>query len=250
MKKLLLASSMFALAAVSSQSAMAEVKVRGGVGNTSFALEFINIYTNADVKADLLTTSLGVTYIGESGMYLDVSGSRGGVRNSTTTSSSAPNMKITGRTDAAINVGYAGSFDSGRGYSYYVGYKTGETLATLSNPTLFTPTNDKFSTTGYVVGGGISLLPFDFGGVLGFNVAAARLTTDWSDDAAFSSSSGTSGVSSGVSYTYPISSTFNIAADAKQNVYQYTFNACKNTTANCQVYEKVMSLAVTLSAQF
>lgn len=248
-KGLLLVSSVFVVFALSSQSASAEVKVRGGVANTNFSLEYINIFNNGDVKAQLLTKTLGVTLIGESGVYLDLSGSRGDVNNSTSTFISAPQMKINSRTDAAFNIGNTGTLESGKGYSYFIGYKTGETLATGYNSSLTSTTNDKYSTTGYVVGGGMSF-PLEIGGALGLNIAAARLTTIWSDDASFSASNDTSGFSVGWSYNYPLSSTYTIAVDGKSNVYRYTFQNCKNQGYSCQVSEIVTSLGATLSAQF
>jgi hypothetical protein len=240
MKKSVLISGMFVAAALVSQSALAEVKLRAGVGASSYKLG--GDYTGA--KSDYNSTNVGVTFAADNGFYVDLAGSSGSGKHDGWATANAPTTICGGtscgnvasaeedfkRSDYALIVG--GSHlnqNNGIAVTFYGGLKGGTTTLGAKNAGL-TWTEEKFETQGVVFGGGASF-PIAQGraGAVGVNLGLGIMSAKWTDNNGYNVKSNTAvGFSLGASYTYPITSNFGVVADYKLNAYSYAFGDTAN----------------------
>ena len=244
MKKILLVSSVFVLASITSQSALADFRVRAGGASSSY-----------DLAGDYITgksvytpVGLGFTFAADSGMYVDLAVSSGTGTHDAWTNLGAPSESFK-RSDAALIVG-ASKLNQNNGIAgtFYVGLKSGTTTLGAKNAGL--PwTEDTFTSSGLVLGGGVSI-PIASGraGAVGVNLGLGLMGANWKDDTGFTAKAKTAvGGSLGVSYTYPITSRFGIVADIKGNSYRYNFG---DTATPFTVTEKITTLTATAYAKF
>lgn len=251
MNKLLLISGICA-AAVVSQAAQAEVKVRAGVASSTYSAEFGNtnspsaVYRNKTANSSYNATNIGLTWLLDNGLYFDL-GTSGSGSSAThdlwkTVNSQPQAFK---RTDTAFIVGRAAVNDSGRGTNFYAGIKTGESV--LAAPASLGWTEDKFAASGLVLGGGMS---FPVGsGSIGVNGGLGFLSATWKDNAGFSAKADSAiGFSFGLSYTLPITTALGLVVDYKGNAYSYTFNS--GATTEFTVVEKTGAVGLGLYAKF
>lgn len=244
MKKPLLMSSMFVAAALVSQSALAEFKIRAGAASTSYELS--GDYITA--KSDYTPINVGLTYAADNGFYVDLAVSSGSGEHDGWTMFGAPSEDFK-RQDYALIAGK--SFlnqNSGIAGTFYAGLKGGSTTLGAQNAGL-SWTEEKFDTVGVVFGGGASF-PIAQGsaGAVGVNLGLGIMTANWNDNAGFDVDSDTAvGGSFGVSYTFPFTSSFGIVADYKYNAYSYDFGGTANPFT---VKEKISALGASLYAKF
>ena len=246
MKKSLLISSVLVLAALTSQSALADVRVRAGISSATYNLG--GDYITA--KSNYTPVNLGLTFSGDSGMYVDLAGSSGTGKHDGWTSLGFPaeNFK---RTDAALTLGSSHVSDGGIGSVFYVGYKIGTTTLGAENAGLAW-TEETFKSSGLILGGGASL-PIAGGsaGSVGVNLGLGLMSATWQDTTGFNQKSKTKlGFSLGANYNFPISSHFGVIADLKYNSYSYKFDNPGFTPNPFTVNEKISSLGATLYAKF
>jgi hypothetical protein len=261
MKKSVLLSSMFVAAALVSQAALAEVKVRAGTGTSTYELG--GDYTHA--KSTYSPTAVGATFswdTGATGAYVDLAYSSGtgkhdGWATAGVTSpvcggscgnvaSPSNNFK---REDFALTGGVVFlNQDNGIAGNVYLGIKTGSTTLGAENAVL--PwTEEKFDTAGFIFGGGASF-PIAQGraGSVGVNGGLGLMGATWKDNAGFSAKANTAvGVSLGANYTFPITSMFGVTADYKYQSYSYNFG---DTTTPFKVDEKFSTLMGFLYVKF
>lgn len=260
MKKSVLLSSMFIAAALVSQSALAEVKVRAGVAKSTYTLG--GDYTHA--KSDYNPTTFGLTFAADNGFYVDLAltsgkGKHDGWATAHTLSPvctpwcnnvASPSEDFK-RDDYALIVG--GSHlnpDSGIAVTLYGGLKGGSTTLGAQNAqTISGWTEEKFDTAGIVFGGGASF-PIAQGraGSVGVNLGLGLMGATWKDNAGFNVKAKTAvGVSFGASYTYPITSNFGVVADFKGNSYSYNFS---DTNTPFTVSETISTLGASAYVKF
>jgi hypothetical protein len=231
---------MFVAAALVSQSALAEVRLRAGVGASSYKLG--GDYTGA--KSDYNSTNVGVTFAADNGFYVDLAGSSGSGKHDGWATANTPSSICAGgvcpnvaspdedfkRSDYALIVG--GSHlnpNNGIAVTFYGGLKGGTTTLGAKNAGLAW-TEETFDTAGVVFGGGASF-PIAQGraGAVGVNLGLGIMGATWKDNNGFSVKSNTAvGFSLGASYTYPITSNFGVVADYKLNAYSYNFGDTAN----------------------
>jgi hypothetical protein len=223
MKKTITLVCLCGAAALASQSAMAAVKVRGGATSNNYELQYDSGSTSyKHTTSSFSGSALGLTFISDSGLYLDIASSNGKGdrkdRNSATGTFE--------RTDTAIVLGSTSVTSGGSATNYYVGYKSGETK--LGSTTNYFP--QTFSGDGFVFGGGLGL-PAG-GGTIGLSLGLGLMglkytvngatTSTWDADQAV-------GVSYGLGYTYPLTQNFGLSVDYKGNAYKYNFNTTSGT---------------------
>lgn len=246
MNKLFLRTSMFAVAALFAQAAMADgnFKVRAGVASTDYKLDVTTASgTNGALTSKYSATNLGLTYVTAAGIYFDLSGSSGsGDHDLYTTPQSFK------RTDQAFIVGLPlGSA------SVYIGYKNGTT--DISAPPSLAPfTKDTFTAKGLIMGGGAGFPLGEDGraGNIGVTAGIGLMKADWKEDGNFPlniSADTAVGFSFGASYTYPITPSFGVTADYKYNGYNYDFTS-SNGGSTFKIDEKISALGITLYAKF
>lgn len=245
MKKLLFISGVFAVAALASQTAQAEVKIRAGAGSSSYSLG--GDYITSEAKYNPKT--LGLTYAADSGFYVDLAVSGGTGTHDGWKSSGHPEETFK-RSDLALIFGASNlNPDSGIASTYYAGLKTGKTTLGAQNvPVAWN--EDIFQTSGIVFGGGASF-PVASGraGSVGVNAGLGLMGATWKDDAGFNVKAKTAvGFSFGLNYTYPITSSFGVSVDYKGNAYSYTFG--EDTANPFKVNEKIGALGATVYAKF
>lgn len=260
MKKLLLISSLFAVAALASQTAQAEVKLRAGVASSTYSLG--GDYVEA--KSSYTPKTLGLTFAADNGFYVDLAYSGGtgkhdgwAVANAPTTicggtgcgNVASPDEDFKRKDMALIFGGSMLNPNNGIAGTVYVGLKTGKTTLGAQNAALFW-TEETFDTSGFVFGGGASF-PIASGraGSVGVNAGLGIMGAKWKDNTGFSVKAKTAvGFSFGVNYTYPITSNFGVTVDYKGNAYGYTFG--EDTSNPFKVNETISALGATLYAKF
>ena len=263
MKKSVLISSLMVAAALLSQSALAEVKVRAGVGSSTYSLG--GDYTHA--KSTYNPTNFGLTFSSDGGLYLDLayssgSGHHNGWDTAHTMSSicstwcnnlAAPSEPFK-RSDYALILGSSHlNPNNGIAVTFYGGIKGGSTtLGAQDAGTISGWTEEKFDSSGIVLGGGASF-PVAQGraGSVGVNLGIGFMGATWKDNspAGFSVKASTAvGGSFGVNYTYPITSNFGVVVDYKGNAYSYNFG--KDTANAFKVNESINAFGATLYAKF
>lgn len=259
MKKLLLISGVCAMAALASQTAQAEVKVRAGVASSTYTLG--GDYTAAESSYNPAT--FGLTFATDGGFYVDLALSGGtgehngwAVANAPTTicggtncgNAASPNEDFK-RSDVALIFGASKlNPDSGIAGTFYMGLKAGRT--TLGAKNAGVPWKEEnFDTAGLVFGGGASF-PIASGraGSVGVNAGLGLMGATWKDSTGWSKKAKTAvGFSFGVNYTYPISSHFGVTVDYKGNAYTYDFG---DNNSQFKVNETISAVGATLYAKF
>lgn len=253
MNKLLLISGICA-AAVVSQVAQAEVKVRAGVAKSSYSAAFGNsstpsaVYRNKTAISDYTAANIGLTYLLDNGLYFDL-GTSSSVSSATHDlwATRTPIPQSFKRTDTAFIVGKAGAFPNGMGNNLYMGLKTGK--SNLAAPASLGWTEDIFTASGLVLGGGLSFPLGAKGGSIGVNGGIGFMSATWTDTAGFYAKADSAlGASFGLSYTLPFTTAFGLVVDYKGNAYSYTFNSGKTTEFT--VDETTGALGLGLYAKF
>lgn len=259
MKKILLISGMCAMAALVSQTAQAEVKVRAGLASSTYTLG--GDYTAAESSYN--PANLGLTFAADNGMYVDLAYSSGTGKHNGWATANAPtticgstscfnaaspseNFK---RSDMALIVGGSKlNPNNGIAGTFYVGLKTGSTTLDAKNAGL--PwTEETFDTAGIVFGGGASF-PIASGraGSVGVNAGLGVMGATWKDNTGYNVKAKTAvGFSFGVNYTYPITSNLGVVVDYKGNAYSYNFGT---TAIPFTVKETVSAFGATVYAKF
>ncbi len=261
MKKTLLISSLCVAAALVSQSALAEVKIRAGAGSATYELG--GDYTHA--KSTYSPASVGATFSwgsGTTGGYVDLAYSGGtGTHdgwatanvNSTVCGGSCGNLASPDedfqRQDFALTGGVVFlNQNNGIAGNVYVGLKSGSTTLGAKNAGL--PwTEETFDTAGFIVGGGASF-PIAGGraGSVGVNLGLGIMSATWKDNNGFEAKASSAvGGSIGANYTFPFSSHFGVTADYKYQSYSYNFG---DTTTPFTVSERFSTLMGTLYVKF
>lgn len=256
MKKLLILSGVCAMAALVSQTAQAEVKVRAGTSNTSYTADFTNLFWYNTASSSYKSTNLGLTFIADSGLYFDIASSSGEGTHENYNAYTAVPQPLK-RTDLALILGNSDVSESGVGTTTYVGVKSGTTLlgAPVGTVTPFGTiswSETNFTAAGLVFGGGVSFpIASGSGGSIGLNGGLGVMSATWKANCAtcieFKSDSAV-GVSLGLSYTYPFTSALGIVIDYKGNSYKYNFSRSDGTTF--ALAEKVNSVGASLYAKF
>lgn len=263
MKKSLLISSLFVAAALVSQSALAEVKIRAGAGTSTYELG--GDYTKA--KSTYSPTAVGVTYSSDiasnSGWYVDASYASGTGHHNGWAAANAPTTICGGtscgnvsspsesfkRSDIAVTGGVVFlNQNNGIAGNIYVGIKTGSTTLGAQNAGLAW-TEETFDTAGVIFGGGASF-PIAQGkaGSVGVNAGLGVMGAKWKDTTGFNVSANSAvGVSVGANYTFPITSHFGVTADYKYQSYSYKFGS---TARPFTVDEKFSTLMGFLYVKF
>jgi len=249
MKKTILMSSLFVATALVSQSAMAEIKVRAGVANSTYKLSGDYLKGKSDYKP----TNFGLTFASDGGLYLDLAISRGtgthDIRNDPVYAPFQSASESFKREDAAL-IGGASFLNQNNGIAgtFYVGIKTGKTTLGCGISCV-TRTSETLTTSGVVFGGGASF-PIAQGraGSVGVNLGVGIMGNKWEASEGASATADTAvGYSFGVSYTYPITSYFGVIADYKGNYYSYNFGDSNNPF---KVNESISALGASLYAKF
>lgn len=244
MNKILLISGLCAMAALVSQTAQAEVKVRAGVASSTYTLG--GDYITA--KSSYNPVNLGLTFAGDSGMYVDLAYSSGTGKHDGWAKYGAPAEKFK-RSDLALIMG-ASKLNPNNGIAgtFYVGLKTGSTTLGAQNAGLLW-TEENFDSSGIVFGGGASF-PIASGraGSVGVNAGLGVMGATWKDSTGWNVKAKTAvGFSFGVNYTYPITSNLGVVVDYKGNSYSYKFGDTANPFT---VKETVSSFGATVYAKF
>lgn len=251
MKKSVLVSSLFVAAALASQSALAEVKVRAGVAASTYDLG--GDYITA--KSTYTPANVGLTFSSDfaanKGWYIDGSYSSGSGKHDGWASLGAPSESFK-RSDFALTGGVVFmNQNNGMAGNVYVGYKSGKTTLGAQNAGLLW-TEETFDTSGVIVGGGASY-PIAGGraGSVGVNVGIGIMSATWKDNrtvGTFNEKANTAvGGSLGANYTFPFSSNFGVVADLKYHSYNYKFGSTANPFT---IREKITSLGASLYAKF
>lgn len=251
MKKSVLMSSMFVAAALVSQSALADVKLRAGVASSTYELS--GDYVTA--KSDYNPVNVGVTFAADNGLYVDLayssgSGTHDGYGHTNLWGPGGYPAEAFKRDDYALIVG--GSHlnpDNGIAVTLYGGLKGGKTTLGADNVPYVSWYRDTFETQGFVFGGGASF-PIAQGraGSVGVNVGLGIMGATWKDDQGFNVKSNTAfGGSFGASYTFPFTPSFGVVADYKYNSYSYNFG---DTATPFTVKENISTLGASLYVKF
>ncbi|MDO8925725.1 MAG: hypothetical protein Q7U94_02295 [Sideroxyarcus sp.] len=264
MKKSILISSLFVAAALVSQSAMAEIKIRAGAGSSTYELG--GDYTHA--KSKYTPKNVGLTFSSDTaanGAYLDLSYSGGSGEHDGWATANVVSSVCGGscgnaasakedfkRSDFALTGGVVFlNQNNGVAGNVYVGLKTGKTTLSASSATTLPWTEETFETSGVIFGGGASF-PIAGGraGSVGVNVGLGIMGAKWKDNstAGFSATADSAvGGSLGASYTFPFTSNFGVTADYKYHSYSYNFGT---SATPFTVRERISTLGATLYAKF
>lgn len=264
MKKILLISGVCAMAALVSQTAQAEVKIRAGVAGSNYTLG--GDYTAA--KARYNPVNLGLTFAADNGMYVDLAVSGGSGKHDGWAKANSPTTICGGtscgnlaspeedfkRSDLALIFGGSKlNPNNGIAGTLYAGFKFGKT--TLGAKNAFTPgtgwTEETFETGGIVFGGGASFpIAAGAGGAVGVNLGLGLMGATWKDNSTTPlniKAKTAAGVSFGANYTYPFTPNVGMVVDIKGNSYSYNFG---ETTNPFTVKETIGSAGVSLYAKF
>ncbi len=263
MKKSILVSSLFVAAAMVSQSALAEVKIRAGAGSSTYELG--GDYTKA--KSTYNPTAVGVTYSSDiasnSGWYVDLAYSSGSGKhdgwataNAATTicggtscgNAASPNEDFK-RSDYAVTGGVVFlNPENGIAGNVYIGLKGGSTTLGAQHAALAW-TEETFDSVGFIFGGGASF-PVAGGraGSVGVNAGLGVMGATWKDNNGFNAKAKTAvGGSIGANYTFPFTQNFGVTADYKYQAYSYNFG---DTAHPFTVNEKFSTLMGFLYVKF
>lgn len=261
MKRTVLISSMFVAAALVSQSAFAEVKIRAGAGSSSYELG--GDYIKA--KSSYNPTTVGITFSSDTaanGAYIDLAYTSGSGHHDGWAYIGNPSESFK-RSDFAVTGGVVMlNQNNGVAGNVYVGLKAGNTTLGANKANLIasplTPytattawSEETFDTAGVIFGGGASF-PVAQGraGSVGVNVGLGIMGATWKDNSAraYNVKAKTAvGGSIGASYTFPFTQNFGVTADYKYHSYSYKFDSSSNPFT---VNEKISSLGVVLYAKF
>jgi hypothetical protein len=256
MKKSLLISGLFVTAALVSQSALAEVKIRAGTGSSSYELG--GDYIKA--KSTYHPTSVGVTFSSDSSAngagYVDLSFSSGSGHHDGWTTIGDPSESFK-RQDFALTGGAVFlNQNNGIAGNVYVGLKTGSTTLDANKARIaaagytYPWSEEKFDTAGVVFGGGASF-PVAGGraGSVGVNVGLGIMSATWKDNSGHfdQKSKSAIGGSIGANYTFPFTSNFGVTADYKYQSYSYKFG---DASPQFTVDEKFSTLMAFLYVKF
>ncbi len=261
MKKSVLVSSLF-VAALVSQPALAEVKVRVGKGTSTYELG--GDYIKA--KSTYSPAAVGVTFSSEGAAtgaaYVDLSYSSGSGHHDGWAYIGTPAESFK-RSDWAVTGGVVFlNQNNGIAGNVYLGLKGGTTTLGANKAALIASTltpwtattawsEETFETAGFVFGGGASF-PVAGGraGSVGVNAGLGIMGATWKDNSsrAFSSKAKTAvGGSIGANYTFPFTSNFGVVADYKYQSYSYKFG---DTASPFTVDEKFSTLMGYLYVKF
>lgn len=253
MKRTVLISGMFMAAALVSQSAFAEVKIRAGAGSSSYELG--GDYIKA--KSTYSPTTVGITFSSDTaanGAYLDVSYSGGSGHHDGWAKYGTPSESFK-RSDFAVTGGAVFlNQNNGIAGNVYVGIKTGSTTLGANKAVIalhYTNpwSEETFDSYGVVFGGGASF-PVAGGraGSVGVNVGLGIMGAKWKDTSGYSVNAKTAiGGSIGANYTFPITPNFGVTADYKYQSYSYKFGTSSNPFT---VDEKFSTITGLLYAKF
>lgn len=246
MKKIVATAVISAAALALPQAAQAEglVRIRVGAAPTNYSLKSDGgPYSGAEAKSDYTATNVGLTFVSEGGVYLDLVGQASGDATHDLYKPQ-PDQKFS-RTDFTLTLGVSMPGQSGTG-SIFGGFKSGS--SELSAPAGYAWTKDTFDSTGFFFGGGYAWPAL--GGQIGLNGAIAFMAGTWKDDAGFNNEADyTFGYSFGLGYTYMFNRNFGLSADYKIQAYSYGFNQY-STTAGYTVDEQISSLGLNALLQF
>ncbi len=231
MKKTLLISGLCISAALVSQSAFAEIKIRAGAGSSTYELS--GDYIKA--KSTYSPTALGVTFSSDTsaaGAYLDLAFSGGSGNHDGWTRLGTPSESFK-RQDFALTGGAVFlNQNNGVAGNVYVGIKTGSTKLGANRATIaaagytYPWSEETFDTAGVIFGGGASF-PIAGGraGSVGVNAGLGIMGATWKDNSGhFEQKAKTAvGGSLGVNYTFPFTPNFGVTADYKYQAYSYKF---------------------------
>jgi hypothetical protein len=228
-------------------SAEGLVRVRVGAASTDYDLEFDGgPYAGRKAKSSYTAKALGLTYVAESGFYIDVLGQTSGDATHDLWKP-RPDQKFS-RDDFTLTLGVSFPSQSGSALSVFGGLKSGSSELTAP-PGVFSWSKDVFESTGIFFGLGYGFPAL--GGQFGLNGALAFMSGTWKDDAGFNNDADyTVGFSLGLSYTYTFGKNFGVIADAKVQNYSYDFAVYSTTTPAYTVTENISSLGLSLFAQF
>lgn len=248
MKKTLIMSSVFIAVAFASQAAEAGVKVRAGVGSSTY--ELAGDY--GATKVDYTPITLGASYSFDNGMYIDLSYTGGAGKHDGYVSSGYSKQDFK-RTDVTLALGRAHVIESnGMAFGYYAGLKSGTT--TMGAPIAWGFTEETLTTSGLIVGGGASFpIASGRGGSIGVNLGVGLMGTTWEDNATtyvWNEASDTSvGTSFGLNYNYQFNSTVGVTVDYKTQSYAYDFGLLFGTP-NFTIEEKISAIGATVNIGF
>lgn len=244
MKKLFILSSMCAIAALASQTAQADVRLRAGAASSTYSLG--GDYITAESKYS--PVNAGLSFAAENGFYVDLSYSGGTGTHDGWKAAGAP-AETFKRTDLALTLGKSFVSEGGIAGTFYGGLKTGQTTLGAQNNPFVSWMEETFTSTGLVFGGGASFpIASGRGGAIGVNAGLGIMGAKWEDDTGFSADAKTAiGGSFGVSYTYSITSNFGVVVDYKYNAYSYDFG---DTANPFKVDEKISALGATVYVRF
>lgn len=256
LNKLLMVTVVLTFSVFTSQVALADIKVRAGTSSVSYSAEMVLANKSFTRTEDFKGPLIGLTFIRDSGLYLDVSlasGDKEGKYPYITGEGTFPAPKAY-RADIAWVVGKAYlDEESGLAKSIFIGYKTSRTE--LDGPQVSgTPAAYKFNTSGLAVGGGISK-PLDIGGSVGVNGGVGVMRMIWEESYLKGTTSNSTsdlsyGYSLGASYTYPFGSAFGVTLDYKTQSYNLKFSSGTGPSLPTTIVEKVSALGLSLYGQF
>lgn len=256
MKKLLAVSTLAGMA-IMGQTAFADVRLRAGAASTDYSVSFDGTAYNGRTAASSYTaTNIGISFISDAGVYLDVVGSAGeGEHDLFKRETSVP--QDFSRDDLTLTLGFTNRTNGGNALSFFLGYKQGKTELSAPRGVYFAaPLNtniwwnkDTFESQGLFLGMGFGFPAL--GGSIGLNGAIAFMEGTWSDDAGLSSSADyTTGFSFGGSYTYMFTSWLGIQADAKYQSYAYDFGVYSTASSSYTIDEEITSVGANVLFQF
>lgn len=253
---------MFVAAALISQSALAEVRLRAGTGTSTYELG--GDYIKA--KSTYNPTAVGATFswdTGTTGAYVDLAYASGTGHHDGWAYIGTPSESFK-RTDWALTGGAVFlNPNSGIAGNFYVGLKGGTTTLGANKAALIafpfaTPytastawNEESFETAGVIFGGGASFpIAQGRGGAVGVNLGLGLMGATWKDDSVsgYSAKAKTAvGGSIGANYTFPFTSNFGVTADYKYHSYSYNFG---DTADPFTVTEKISTLTGFLYVKF
>ena len=245
MKKSLILSSMFIVAALVSQTAQAGVKLRAGVASSTYTLGG----DYGDAVSDYTPITLGGAYAVDNGMYFDLSYT-GGTGEHDGYAPTYPKEDFK-RSDVTLAFGRAHVNESnGMAFGYYAGLKSGTTTLGAQNVWYVPWYEETFTSSGLILGGGVSFpIASGRGGSVGVNLGVGLMGTTWKDDAGWNKTSDTAvGTSFGVNYNYQFNSTVGVTVDYKAHNYKYIFDLVGNP--EFAIEEKISALGATVNVSF
>ena len=248
MKKTLILSSAFIAVAFTSQAAEAAVKFRAGAGSSTY--ELAGDY--GTTKVDYTPITLGASYAFDNGMYIDLSYTGGSGKHDGYILSGYPKQDFK-RSDVTLAFGRAHVNESnGMALGYFAGLKSGTTTA--GAPIAMGFTEETLTTSGLIVGGGVSFpIASGRGGSVGVNLGVGLMGTTWEDNATtyvWNETSDTSvGASFGLNYNYQFNSTVGVTVDYKTQSYKYDFGLLFGKP-NFTIEEKISTLGATVNIGF